>query len=145
MTVAQGLYKTVAYKKQSALGTPATGSGGTQVRRETATFAKTKGNFTSNEILSNQQYPGDTYGVSETSGTVNGLLSAGNWAPFFASLGRGALSAGVTTTGASLIGDGFFTGVRGWSTVGRPALHQPPAGALNKRQPSSSELIFSNT
>lgn len=102
MAVAQGLYKTIAYKKQSALGTPATGSGGQLIRRETATFEKTKGTFNSNEIVAHQQYTGDTYGTSQTQGQINGLLSAGSYAPLFASLLRTTMTAGVSLAGLSL-------------------------------------------
>ena len=67
MTVsAQGLYKKVSYKKQSGIGSAATGSGGQIIRRDSATFTKTKQTFSSNEINSFQQYTGDNYGSSST-------------------------------------------------------------------------------
>lgn len=102
MAVSQGLYKTLAYKKQSALGTPATGSGGQLLRRETAVFNKTKTSFNSDEIVAHQQYTGDTYGTGSTDGQINGLLSPGSYAPLLASLCRGTLTAGVASTGMSL-------------------------------------------
>ena len=102
MSVAQGLYKTLAYKKQTALGSPAIGAGGQQLRRETSTFEKTKAGIASNEIVSHQQYLGDTYGVGQTQGQLMGLVSAGSYAPLITSLLRSALTAGVAITGLSL-------------------------------------------
>ena len=102
MAVAQGLYKTLAYKKQTALGTPAIGAGGQLLRRETATFEKTKAGIASNEIVPSQQYTGDSYGVGQTQGQLMGLMSAGSYAPLLTSLLRGSLTAGVAVAGASL-------------------------------------------
>lgn len=102
MTIAQGLYKTLAYKKQTALGTPATGSGGQLLRRETATFNKMKDTYDANEIVAHQQDTGVGFGVSKTSGQLNGVLSAGTYAALLASLIRGSLAAGVSATAASL-------------------------------------------
>jgi hypothetical protein len=102
MAVAQGLYKILAYKKQTALGTPAIGAGGQLLRRETSTFEKTKAGIASNEIVSHQQYTGDTYGVGQTQGQLTGLMSAGSYAPLITSLLRGSLTAGVAITGLSL-------------------------------------------
>jgi hypothetical protein len=99
MTVAQGLYKTLAYKKQTALGTPAIGAGGQLLRRETATFEKTKAGIASNEIVAHQQYTGDSYGVGQTQGQLMGLVSAGSYAPLLTSLLRGSLTAGIAITG----------------------------------------------
>jgi hypothetical protein len=109
--VSQGLYKTLAYKKQSGLGSPATGAGGTYLRRETATFEKTKDTYNNNEIVSHQQYTGDTYGVSKTTGDLSDVLSPGSFAPFMGSLNRNTFTSGVSSTGLSLTiaGAGPFT------------------------------------
>jgi hypothetical protein len=111
MTVAQGIYKIVSYKKQSGLGTPATGSGGTQLRRETATFEKKKNTYNSNEIVSHQQYTGDTYGTSMTDGELNDVLSAGSFAPFFGSLCRKdfATVSAITGLTIAIAGTGPYT------------------------------------
>lgn len=124
MAVAQGLYKTLAYKKQTGLGTPAIGAGGQQLRRETATFNKVKSAIASNEIVSHQQYTGDTYGVGQTDGQINGLVSAGSYAPLLTSLLRGTATAGVSIASLSLTIAGTgptFTITRGsgsWLTDG---------------------------
>jgi len=88
MTVAQGINKTVAYKKQSGLGSAASGSGGTYLRRVTAALSKTKDTYENDEIVSHQQSTGSTYGISKSGGTLNGLLSGTSWMPFIGSLLR---------------------------------------------------------
>jgi Phage tail tube protein len=102
MAVAQGLYKTLAYKKQTGLGAAASGAGGTLLRRETAIFNKMKGTYDANEIVSHQQDTGIAYLVSTTQGEINGVLSAGSYAPLLGSLLRGSFTAGAVITGLSL-------------------------------------------
>jgi hypothetical protein len=115
MTIAQGLYETIAYKKQSGLGVPASGSGGQLIRRETGTFEKTKGTYDANEIVSTQQDTGIAYLVSQTVGDISGVLSAGSYSPLLGSLMRAAFAVGVALTGMSvtIAGAGPFTLTRG--------------------------------
>jgi hypothetical protein len=102
MTIAQGLYEVLSYKKQSALGTPATGSGGTQLRRETAIINKTKDTYDANEIVSHQMDTGIAYGVSKTAGELNGVISAGSYAPLLGSILRNNFTAVTASSGLSL-------------------------------------------
>lgn len=102
MPVAQGINKTVAYKKQSALGTPASGASGQYVRRETASFNLMKDTFQADEILTHQQNTGATYGVAKTEGSLSGVLSANAYATIIASLMRNDLTATTAITGLSL-------------------------------------------
>jgi hypothetical protein len=102
MTVAQGLYKTLAYKKQTALGSPATGSGGTQLRRETGMLNKSKDTYDADEIVSHQMDTGVAYGVSKTAGELNGVISAGSYAPLLGSLLRASFTAGNVYSGRSI-------------------------------------------
>lgn len=95
MSVAQGIKKTLAYKKQSGLGVAASGASGQLVRRETATLGVTRESYSSNEIVSHQQHTGDTHGVAKSRGTINGLLSPLTYQSFFESLCR-KLAAGTT-------------------------------------------------
>lgn len=88
MTVAQGINKTIAYKKQTGLGTVASGSGGTLLRRVTATLGRTKDSYENNEIVSHQQGTGITHGIAKSMGTINALLSCTSWTPFLGSLLR---------------------------------------------------------
>ena len=111
MAVEQGQLKKLAYKKQTALGSSASGSGGQYLRRETAAFNLTKDKFNSNEIVTHQQYTGDTYGVSKASGTLSGVVSPATYKDFLASLVRADMAAVSAITGMSLTiaGSGPYT------------------------------------
>jgi len=111
MAVEQGQLKKLSYKKQTALGSAASGSGGQYLRRETAAFNLMKDKFNSNEIVTHQQYTGDTYGVSKTSGTLSGVISPATYAAFFGSLLRADFAAITAISGISLTiaGSGPYT------------------------------------
>ncbi len=119
MTVAQGIQKQIAYKKQaSGLGTAESGSGGQLIRRETASFQTTKDTYSSNEIVSHQQHTGDTHGVRSSTATLNGLLSGLTYKDFFSSLLRKAWAATSDITGLSvtIAGSGPYTITDGSAT-----------------------------
>lgn len=111
MAVEQGQLKKLSYKKQTGLGAAASGSGGQYLRRETAAFNLMKDKFNSNEIVTHQQYTGDTYGVSKTSGTLSGVISPATYAAFFGSLLRADFATVTAITGLSLTiaGSGPYT------------------------------------
>lgn len=111
MAVEQGQLKRLAYKKQTGLGSAASGSGGQYLRRETAAFNLMKDKFNSNEIVTHQQYTGDTYGVSKTSGTLSGVISPATYKDFLASLVRADFATVTAITGISLTiaGSGPYT------------------------------------
>lgn len=88
MAIAQGINKTIAFKKQSGLGVVASGSGGQLIRRETATFNVTKDTYENNEIVSHQQSTGAVHGIARSAGTINGLMSGNSYQSFIASLLR---------------------------------------------------------
>jgi hypothetical protein len=93
MTVAQGISKTTSYKKQSALGTPQSGSGGQKLRRTSSVFQSPADSYESNEIVSHQQSTGVTLGVVKPAGKIDGLLSPGTYSVLLASLLRKDLAA----------------------------------------------------
>lgn len=111
MVVAQGIVKTLAYKAQSALGTPASGGSGSLLRRVTSNFTFETDTFENNEIVSHQQSTGITYGGKKVNGTINGLLSAGTYKDLFANLLRGNFAATSAITGLtlSIAGSGPYT------------------------------------
>lgn len=115
MAQAQGIYKQLIRKVQSAKGTAASGSGGQLLRRETATFKMTKDTFESNEITSHQQGTGVTYGVGKTDGSLSGVLSPATYDVEFSSILRAAFAATSAITGLSLTiaGTGPYTVTRG--------------------------------
>jgi hypothetical protein len=102
MTVAQGINKVVSYKKQSGLGTAASGAGGQKYRRRTSVFTKPKDTFENNEIVSHQQDTGVSFGGTKPMGKVDGLLSPGAYSDWFASLVRRNFAAITATSGASI-------------------------------------------
>lgn len=104
MSIQQGINKTVVYKKQSALGTQATGGAGTgqKVRRETASFDLARSSFENKEISSSQQSTGVTLGLNSTTGTVAGVLSPGTYADWMSSLLRKAWAATTSLTALSI-------------------------------------------
>lgn len=102
MAIAQGINKTVAYKVQSALGTPASGSGGQLIRRETAMLNVNKDSYENNEIVSHQQSTGATHGVARSAGSIKGLLSGSSYQAFMASLVRKAWAATSAISSLSL-------------------------------------------
>ena len=114
MADAQGIYKTLAYKKQSAKGTAASGASGQLLRRETATFNTAKAAYSANEINSHQQHTGDKHGIKTISGSLSGVLSPATYATLFASLLRKDLAATSAITGLSLTiaGSGPYTVTR---------------------------------
>ena len=111
MTVAQGQLKKLAFKKQTALGSAVSGSGGQYLRRETATFNKMKDTFDANEIVTHQQDTGVSYGVSKVQGTVAGVMSPATYSTLIASLMRKDMATVTAITGASftIAGSGPFT------------------------------------
>ena len=111
MAVEQGQLKKLAYKKQAGLGSAASGASGQYLRRETAAFNLMKDKFNSNEIVTHQQYTGDTYGVSKASGTLSGVISPATYKDFLASLVRAdfATVTAITSVSLTIAGSGPYT------------------------------------
>lgn len=102
MAIAQGINKTIAYKKQVGLGSAASGSGGQLIRRETASFNVTKDTYSAAEIVSHQQDTGAVHGIAKSAATINGLLSGGSYSDFVDSLLRKARAATSAITSLTL-------------------------------------------
>lgn len=115
---AQGINKTVAFKKQTAKGTAGSGSGGQLLRRETATFNTAKATYSANEITSHQQHTGDKHGIKTINGTLNGVLSAGTYTNLIGSILRKDPVAVSAITGLSITvaGSGPYTLTDGTAT-----------------------------
>ena len=118
MTIAQGINKQLIVKKQSALGTAASGSGAQILRRTSSTIDLTKENYTSNEIRTSQQHADFRLGGRSVSGTVSGELSVGSYQKFMESVLRQA-AAGVTTITGLTITSAVTAGVTGKGTFTR--------------------------
>lgn len=102
MAVAQGINKILSFKKQSGLGSAASGTGGQTLRRETSQFSAPADTFTNNEITSHQQSTGVTHGVVKPQGSISGILSPGTYITLLASLLRKDVAAVSAITGLSL-------------------------------------------
>ena len=120
-TIASGLLKTTAWKKQSGLGVPSTGASGKTARRVTSIMQAPRDMFESNEINTHHQSTGASYGLQKAEGKIDGLLSAGTFADFMASILEKDFASGVIiaaqtlTYGGSanawtMTGTGFLTG-----------------------------------
>ena len=102
MAIAQGINKQVAIKKQTALGTAASGSGGQILRREQSTNNLKKDTYANNEIASHQQSTGKTHGLRSVDTALNGVLSAGTYSTVIASVLRDDFTATTSLTGLAL-------------------------------------------
>lgn len=124
MTIAKGVRKIVAYKKESSWGTLAGATGAKQLRRVTADFNLTKEAYTSNEITPSMQTIDMRHGVRSAEGSLSAELSPGTYSDFMASVLARDFSTGGTTTGASVTiaaSGSFFTLTRdagSWLTDG---------------------------
>ena len=102
MAIAQGVKKVLAYKKQTGLGVPASGSGGQELRRVTSTINLTKETYQSSEIRSDQQMADFRHGSRQTSGTISGELSAGTYKDFLQSVLRRDFAVITSLTAAAV-------------------------------------------
>ena len=99
MVIATGVNKFVTLKKQSALGSQATGASGKSLRRVESTIDLKKATYSSNEIHISQQVQDMRHGIRSVAGTIKGELSVGGYQGPMESVLRQAVQA-VSTTGA---------------------------------------------
>lgn len=124
MTIARGVSKTVAVKRESQWGVPAGASGAKLLRRVTADFNLTKENYESNEINPSFQTIDSRHGVRSVEGSLEAELSPGTYSDFIGSILAKNFAAGGATTGASITiaaSGSFFTLTRAagsWLTDG---------------------------
>ena len=102
MAIAQGINKQVSIKKQTVLGTAASGSGGQILRREQSTNNLKKDTYANSEIASHQQSTGKTHGLRSVDTALNGVLSAGTYSTVIASVLRKDFAATTSLTGLAL-------------------------------------------
>lgn len=115
MTVAQGINKLTVYKKQSGLGTAASGGSGQILRRTSSVFQAPRDTYETNEIVSHQQSTGVGYGLKKPAGRIDGVLSAGTYAAMFQSLLRADFAAvsAISSLSLTIAGSGPYTITRG--------------------------------
>lgn len=100
MPIGTGVFKKLAFKKQTALNTKApAGAAGTAkyLRRVSSTLDLAKATYSSAEILPSQQRRDMRHGVRSVAGTIRGEYSVGGYQQFIESALRRLAIAGATT------------------------------------------------
>lgn len=100
--IAQGVSKVLAYKKQTGLGSSASGSGGQQLRRTSSTINLTKEAYQSAEIRPDQQIADYRHGPKQVTGSIAGEVSPGTYADLMASVLRQDFTAVSSMTSAAI-------------------------------------------
>jgi hypothetical protein len=100
--IAQGVSKVLAYKKQTGLGSAASGSGGQQLRRTTSTINLTKEAYQSAEIRPDQQVADYRHGPNQVTGSIAGEISPGTYADLMAAVLRQDFTAVSSMTSAAI-------------------------------------------
>jgi len=96
-TIASGVAKKLSFKKQTGLGVPASGTGGTALSRASSTVDLSKATFTSNNLSTSQQRSDFRHGVRSVAGTISSDLIVGHFQSFEASILRNTWQAATTT------------------------------------------------
>lgn len=94
MAIAQGIFKTVTYKKETTFGTKPTATGASQLPRTDFTLNLVKETFQSNRIAEHQQAAGTRHGTRRVEGTYNDEVSCGTHKDLWAALLRGPWTPG---------------------------------------------------
>lgn len=122
MGTASGVFKRVAYKRETAYGVLPGATGGAQVRRVTSSLDLTKDTYASGEVRPDFQTADMRHGVRRSAGTISGELSAKTYAEFFAAALKRDFTAGVSIAGLSVtIAAGALVGGVQSYTVSRAA------------------------
>lgn len=103
MSIATGVNKKVAYKKETSWGVAAGASGGKYIRRVTSNFNLSKETYQSDEIRTDYQMADYRHGTRSVEGSINGELSPGSYADFFAAALAKDFVAGATTGAVMVI------------------------------------------
>lgn len=102
MAQAAGVFKQLAYKKETTYGTVPSAGGAQSLRRVGSDLDLSKDTYQSSEIRTDQQMVDMRHGVRRTQGTINGELSPKTYADFLAAALRRDFSAVADITGLSL-------------------------------------------
>src|SRR4051812_41629471 len=97
MTIAQGVFKQLRYKRQpTAFGTLPDAMGGQLLRRVQSTLDLTKNTYRSNEIRPDMQRGDFRHGTRSVQGSIQGELSVGTYKDFYESFCRQVYQAAAT-------------------------------------------------
>src|SRR5688500_16926692 len=99
MTIATGVNKKLAFKKQTGLAQAVLSAiaGGQYLRRVTSSLDKNKATYQSQELLPSQQVRDFRHGVASVAGAINGELSVGTYLSFMQSLCRQNVLAAIAS------------------------------------------------
>jgi len=100
--IAQGIRKSLRYKRETTWGVLPSASGAKVLRRVTGTFNLKKDTYQSNEIRTDYQIQSFRHGIRTSEGSINGELSPGSYTDFLAAALARDFTAGVAATGLSL-------------------------------------------
>lgn len=123
MAIAKGIYKQVAFAKQTGLGVPKTGTGGQLLRRKTFSFDASSAITTNDEIASHMQDTGIAFGQKSANAKLEANLSPLSYKMLLSGLIRQDFAATADVTGVSITiaGTGPYTLTRSagsWLTDG---------------------------
>lgn len=102
MTIAKGVGKVVAIKKETTFGTLAGSSDGKQLRRVTADFNLAKEFYESSEINTYRQVVDARHGARSVDGSLNGELSPGSYTDLIQAVVSKDFAAVTAVTGLSV-------------------------------------------
>lgn len=114
--IATGVFKQLIAKKQSALGTAASGASAQIYRRVSSNLDLKKATYKSNEIRPSMQRADFRHGLRSVDGTVSGELSVGTYQKFIESTLRAASASAVTTGAIATVTAAVTTGASGTFT-----------------------------
>lgn len=111
MPNASGLFKVVAYKKETVFGTIPAAAGAQLLRRISVDVTTSKDTYGSNEIRPEMQQSDFRHGVKRVSGKISGDISAKTFADFYGSFCKRLFTAGVSASAQSITiaGSGPYT------------------------------------
>lgn len=102
MTIATGVKKKIAYKKETTWGTLAGATSAKYLRRVSGVFNLKKETFESGEIRTDYQVADMRHGIRSAEGSLSGELSPRTYADFFQAIVARDFTAGVAATAQTL-------------------------------------------
>lgn len=123
MALAERVFRSVAYKEQTAFGTLATGTGAQRIRRTNFSLQPNATAIPSQELIDSLQTRGSVFGTEVVQGSLEGELSAGTYFPLIGSALRkdpvaGGSSGALINVTAAAAGKTFTRAAGSWITDG---------------------------
>ena len=103
MGIASGIFKVLTVAKQTGLGVPKTGTGGTSLPRTSSNLDLKKASYTSATIKASQQRSDMRHGLRSVDGTISGELNVGVYQLMESSVLRQAWQSAASTGSIAVI------------------------------------------